>query len=99
MRKLIIAAVAAASVLGGAMIAQGVQAQPYGYYARAPRPITTTAMAGGTSMTAYGRHYVERLAPRLRRPRRSALRSIGPVLGSVLCAVCPSTATAPTRTA
>jgi hypothetical protein len=36
MRKLLFAAAAAATALGGAMVAQAVQAQPYGYYAPAP---------------------------------------------------------------
>jgi hypothetical protein len=36
MRKLLVAAAAGASVLGGAMIAQPLQAQPYGYYRPAP---------------------------------------------------------------
>ncbi len=62
MRKLLVATVAGASVLGGAMVAQAVQAQPYGYYERvAPRyaPVYHYDTYGRRYFEdAYGRHYV-----------------------------------------
>ena len=48
MRKLIFAAVAGATVLGGAMIAQGAQAQLFGYYER---------VAPAYHYDSYGRRY------------------------------------------
>jgi len=56
MRKLLFAAAAAASALGGAMIAQGVQAQPYGYYAPAP------VLAPGYRYDEFGRPLLRRAA-------------------------------------
>ena len=53
MRKLLVAATAAAGVLGGAMIAQGVQAQPYGYYA--PRAV----LEPGYRYDEFGRPYYD----------------------------------------
>ena len=52
MRKLLVAAAAGASVLGGAMIAQPLQAQPYRYYAPAPPYYAW-------HYDSYGRRYIE----------------------------------------
>src|SRR5437879_5428965 len=52
MRKLLFAAAASATVLGGAMIAQTVQAQPYGYY---PAPAYVPAYR----YDEFGRPYVD----------------------------------------
>jgi hypothetical protein len=54
MRKLLFAAAAGATVLGGAMIAQTVQAQPYGYY-YGPAP----AYAPGYRYDEFGRPYFD----------------------------------------
>jgi hypothetical protein len=60
MRNLLFAAVAGATVLGGAFAAQSVQAQPYdGYYDRAYH---YDSYGRRYFEDAYGRHYVE--APR-----------------------------------
>ena len=64
MRKLVLAAVAGASVLSGAMIAQGVQAQPYGYYERVTPAYHYDSYGRRYFEDRYGRHYVERVAPR-----------------------------------
>lgn len=53
MRKLLFAAAATAGVLGGAMIAQSAQAQPYGYYAPAP------VYAPGYRYDEFGRPYYD----------------------------------------
>ena len=53
MRKLLVAAAAVASAFGGAMIAQAVQAQPYGYYAPAP------VYAPGYRYDEFGRPYFD----------------------------------------
>jgi hypothetical protein len=63
MRKLLVATVAGAAVLGGAMVAQAVQAQPYGYYERVA-PYYAPAYHYDTYgrryfEDAYGRHYVD----------------------------------------
>jgi hypothetical protein len=63
MRKLLVATVAGAAVLGGAMVAQAVQAQPYGYYERVT-PYDAPAYHYDTYgrryfEDAYGRHYVD----------------------------------------
>jgi len=56
MRKLLLAAMAGGTVLGGAMIAQTVTAQPYGYYA----PVYHFDSYGRRYFDdAYGRHYVD----------------------------------------
>jgi len=54
MRKLLVAAAAGASVLGGAMIAQPLQAQPDGYYVHAPAPPYYA-----WHYDSYGRRYFE----------------------------------------
>src|SRR5881394_3767883 len=73
MRKLIFAAVAGATVLGGAMIAQGAQAQLFGYYER---------VAPAYHYDSYGRHYVDEVAPRYYDD--DGLGIAGALLGSVL---------------
>jgi len=59
MRKLLVAAVAGASVLGGAMIAQTVQAQPYGYYERVAPAYHYDSYGRRYFEDRYGRHYVD----------------------------------------
>src|SRR4051812_11659615 len=79
MRKFLIAAMAGASVLGGAAIAQSTQAQPYGYYERGYH-----YDADGRRFydDGYGRHYVD---PVRRYDYDDAPLAIaGAVLGSVM---------------
>lgn len=54
MRKLLLAGVAGATLLGGAMIAQSVSAQPYVVYPAAP-----TVVEPGYRYDAYGRPYYD----------------------------------------
>jgi opacity protein-like surface antigen len=75
MRKLLFAAAAAATVLGGAMIAQTTQAQPYGYYER----VTPAYFED-----RYGRHYVDEAAPRYDYDDDDGLAVGSAVLGAVL---------------
>jgi len=57
MRKLLMAAVAGSTLLGGAMVAQSVTAQPYGYYVA---PAYHYDSYGRRYFEdAYGRHYVD----------------------------------------
>jgi hypothetical protein len=83
MRKLLFAAAAGATVLGGAMIAQTVQAQPYGYYAPAFHYDT---YGRRYFEDRYGRHYVDEVAPRYD-DDDTPLGLGGALLGSVLGAV------------
>jgi hypothetical protein len=64
MRKLIFAAVAGATVLSGAMIAQGAQAQRYGYYERVVPAYHYDSYGRRYFEDRYGRHYVDEVAPR-----------------------------------
>ena len=96
MRKLLVAAAAGASVLGGAMIAQPLQAQPDGDYVPAPPYYAWHYDSYGRRYfeDANGRHYDDDRdydaqrspAPCWARPSRKATP------------LCPTTATAPTRT-
>jgi hypothetical protein len=85
MRKLLVAAAAGASVLSGAMIAQAVQAQPYGYYPPAGAyyvPAYRYDSYGRRYFEdAYGRHYVE--GPVYDAPVGLAGALLGSVLGDV----------------
>jgi hypothetical protein len=82
MRKLIFAAVAGATVLGGAMIAQGAQAQPYGYYERVAPAYHYDSYGRRYWVDRYGRHYVDEVAPRYYDDDGLAIG--GALLGSVL---------------
>jgi hypothetical protein len=82
MRKLIFAAVAGATVLGGAMIAQGAQAQPYGYYERVAPAYHYDTYGRRYYVDRYGRHYVDEVAPRYYDDNGLAIG--GALLGSVL---------------
>ena len=89
MRKLLVAAAAGATVLSGAMIAQAVQAQPYGYYPPAGAyyaPAYRYDSYGRRYFEdAYGRHYVD-AAPRSDyddAPAGLAGALIGSVMGGV----------------
>lgn len=64
MRKLLVAAAAGASVLGGAMIAQTAQAQPYGYYEGYAPVYHYDSYGRRYFEDRYGRHYVGDVAPR-----------------------------------
>ena len=80
MRKLLVAATAAAGVLGGAMIAEGVQAQPYGYYAPAP------VLAPGYRYDEFGRpYYDDGYRPGYAAPLAGAV--LGPPLADVYARV------------
>jgi len=81
MRKLLFAAAAGATVLGGAMIAQTAQAQPYGYYERVVPGYHYDTYGRRYFEDAYGRHYVDTV-PRYDYDDDVALG--GAVLGSVL---------------
>jgi hypothetical protein len=74
MRKLLIATLAGASALGGVMIAQAVQAQPYGYY-----PPAAAYAEPGYRYDADGRPYYD---DGYRAPRY--VGDAGAVLGSAL---------------
>jgi hypothetical protein len=82
MRKLLFAAAAAATVLGGAMIAQTAQAQPFGYYERATPYYHYDSYGRRYFVDRYGRHYVDEVAPRYYDDDGLALG--GALLGSVL---------------
>ena len=77
MRKLLVAAAAAATALGGAMIAGSAPAQPYGYYAPAPAYV-----APGYRYDEFGRpYYDDGYRPGYVAPLAGAL--IGPALANV----------------
>jgi len=83
MRKLLFAATAAATVLGGAMIAQAAQAQPYyGYYERVTPGYHYDTYGRRYFEDRHGRHYVDEAAPRYDYDDDLAVG--GALLGSVL---------------
>src|SRR5258708_4567582 len=82
MRKLIFAAVAGATVLGGAMIAQGAQAQFYGYYERVAPAYHYDSYGRRFFVAGAARHYVDEVAPRYY--DEDGLGIAGALLGSVL---------------
>jgi|SRR6185437_3117858 opacity protein-like surface antigen len=85
MRKLLFAAAAAATVLGGAMTAQTTQAQPYGYYERVTPDYHYDTYGRRYFEDRYGRHYVEDAAPRYDRDYDDEGLAVGgALLGSVL---------------
>jgi len=83
MRKLLFAAAAVATVLGGAMIAQTAQAQPYGYSERVAPYYHYDSSGQRYFLDRYGhRHYVDEVAPRYYDDDGLAIG--GALLGSVL---------------
>ena len=85
MRKLLFAAAAGATVLGGAMVAQTAQAQRYdGYYERVTPGYHYDTYGRRYWEDRYGRHYVDEAAPRYDYDDDDGLAIGSALLGAVL---------------